>query len=70
MQTYIKSELYASFIKKLRPKPYIAFRLFMLYAVTLERSFLQRVNKRALNPNVLPKFQVYERCLWSRCSQR
>ena len=41
MQTYIKSELYASFIKKLRPQPYIAFRLFMLYAVTLEWSFLQ-----------------------------
>ena len=49
MMTYIanlykKSELYASFIKKLRPQPYIAFRLFMLYAffsVTLERSFLQ-----------------------------
>ena len=29
---YKKSELYASFIKKLRPQPYIAFRLFMLYA--------------------------------------
>ena len=38
---YKKSELYASFIKKLRPQPYIAFILFMLYAVTLERSFLQ-----------------------------
>ena len=29
---YKKSELYASFIKKLRPQPYIASRLFMLYA--------------------------------------
>lgn len=63
MQTYIKSELYASFIKKLRAQPYIAFRLFMLYAVTLERIS----SNELINGLLIPMFYLNSKSMGNVC---